>query len=73
MKLNRALGSIRAAYPINAEKPVEAKHICIVAPSKRFPNNEFLLGATNIDALNDQKDNNGGRLSYRAAYLTKEA
>ena len=37
MKFNRAQRSIRAAYPINAEEPVEAN---TVAPSKRFPNSE---------------------------------
>ena len=50
MKLNRALGRIRTVYPINAEERVETKHIRIIAPSKRFPNNEFR--ASNFDAVN---------------------
>ena len=62
MKPNQALGRLRTVYPFNAEERVETKHTRIVAPSKRFSINEFLLRATNFDAVNDEKTNNSGRL-----------
>lgn len=68
MKLNRALSPIGTAYPIDAEESVTVMNQAHLqcrsfAPSKRFPNNEFPLRATNIDALNKQTDNSVGRLS----------
>ena len=47
-------------------------HCRSVAPSKRFPNKEFLLRATNLDAFNKQTDNSVGRLSKKGAHSTEK-